>query len=59
MIRSAEIVREGRDAVVAENFRNGRPATNPYSRASKRHVFWQQDAEMARTAADRLLQIGA
>lgn len=59
MIRSIEIVREGRDAVVAEKFRDGRPATNPYSRTSKRHVFWQQGAEMARTAADCLLQIGA
>jgi hypothetical protein len=59
MIRSAEIVREGRDAVIAEKFRNGRPAANPYSRCSKRHVFWQHGADQARAAADRVLQIGA
>lgn len=59
MIRSAEIVREGRDAVIAEKFRNGRPAANPYSRSSKRHVFWQQGADLARSAADRVLRIGA
>lgn len=59
MIRSSEIVREGRDAVVAEKFRDGRPATNPYRPTSKRHVFWQHGAEQARSAADRLLQIGA
>jgi hypothetical protein len=60
MIRSTEIVREGRDdAFIAEKFGPGRPAANPYRRASKRHVFWQHGAEQARAAADRLLQIGA
>lgn len=59
MIRSSEIVREGRDAVVAEKFRGERPAANPYNRASKRHMFWQHGADQARVAADRVLQIGA
>jgi hypothetical protein len=59
MIRSTEIAREGRDAVIAEKFGDGRPAANPYDRRSKRHVFWQHGAEQARAVADRLLQIGA
>ncbi|AXB77971.1 hypothetical protein [Novosphingobium sp. P6W] len=59
MIRSREIVRESRDAVIAETFGAGRAAANPYGPTSKRHIFWQHGADQARAAATRLLQIGA
>lgn len=59
MIQISQLIREGRDAVIAEKFRDGRPATNPYSSTSKRHVFWQRGADEARARADAVLQIGA
>ncbi|PNU04292.1 hypothetical protein [Novosphingobium guangzhouense] len=59
MIQISQLMREGRDAVIAEKFRDGRPATNPYGPHSKRRVFWQRGADEARSRADAVLQIGA
>lgn len=59
VIQISQLMREGRDAVIAEKFRDGRPATNPYGPHSKRRVFWQRGADEARTRADAVLQIGA
>lgn len=59
MIQISQLIREGRDAVIAEKFRDGRPAINPYGSTSKRHVFWQRGEDEARARADAVLQIGA
>lgn len=59
VIPISQLLREGRDAVIAEKFVTGRPAINPYHRASKRYAFWQRGADEARTRADAVLRIGA
>ncbi|CDO37252.1 hypothetical protein [Novosphingobium sp. KN65.2] len=59
MIRIAEHIREGRDAVIAERLLSGAPATNPYAPRSKRGLFWQRGAEQAREAIEKLMRIGA
>ena len=47
MIRSQELIREGRDAVIAERLREGSPASNPYRRDTKRAFWWNWGAERA------------
>ncbi|WP_374414227.1 hypothetical protein [Novosphingobium colocasiae] len=59
MIPVSQMIREGRDAVIAEKFRTGAPAFNPYRKNSKRFLFWQRGADEARARADALLRIGA
>ncbi|MFC0206408.1 hypothetical protein [Novosphingobium soli] len=59
MIQIGQLLREGRDAVIAEVFGDGHPAANPYGRTTKRHLFWQRGADEARRRADAVLQIGA
>lgn len=58
MIRSSELIREGRDAVIAERLRNGPPAANPYRKTSKRSFFWSWGADHAVRKIDELLRIG-
>ena len=59
VIQISQLIREGRDAVIAEKFGTGHPANNPYGPTSKRHIFWQRGADEARVRADAVLQIGA
>lgn len=59
MISTTELVREGRDAVIAEQLRAAGPAANPYKRQTKRHIFWQHGANQARAAIDSLMRIGS
>lgn len=59
VIKSAQLIREGHDAVIAEVFRNAPPSANPYGPKSKRHIFWQHGADQARQRAAAVLQIGA
>lgn len=59
VIPISQLIREGRDAVIAEKFITGRPAISPYRRTSKRHLFWQRGADEARLRADAILRIGA
>ena len=50
MIRTADLVREGRDAVIAARINGNPPARNPYNRHTKRHLFWKPvtSAELAK-----------
>lgn len=59
MIRIAALIREGRDAIIAEQLLGTGPATNPYAPTSKRGIWWQRGAEQARPAIDTLMKIGA
>lgn len=53
------IMREGRDAVIAERLHGGEPAACSYRRDTQSHFFWQFGAQRARDAIDRLMRIGA
>jgi len=59
MIRTADLVREGRDAVIAARINGNPPARNPYNRHTKRHLFWKHGADRAERAIDNLFRIGA
>lgn len=58
MIRIAQHIREGRDAVIAERLHGATPARNPYRHTSKRGLFWQRGADQARSKIDELMRIG-
>lgn len=54
----AQLVRAGRDAVIAERLRGEAPARNPYRPTTRRGLFWQRGADQARAKIDELLRIG-
>lgn len=58
MIRSQEIIREGRDAIISARF-HGEATANPYRKGTKRAFWWEWGADRARRAADALWEIGA
>lgn len=53
------LIREGRDATIDALLRGGPPAKCPYGRDSKRALFWKHGAQMAATAIEGLMRIGA
>ena len=54
-----QIIREGRDATIAERLLGAEPAACPYPRHSKRRILWNIGARRARITIDQLMRIGA
>lgn len=59
MISIDALIREGRDAVIAERLLGTGPAANPYTPTSKRGRWWQRGAEMTGPVVDNLMRIGS
>jgi hypothetical protein len=56
---SCRIHREAREAVIAARFRGEQMRDNPYSKGSRRHLYWEMGVRRAEIAAADLLRIGA
>ncbi|TCM21503.1 hypothetical protein EDF56_101167 [Novosphingobium sp. PhB165] len=57
MIGIEQLMREGRDALIAHRFR-GEPLSNPYSRGTKRGFWWSRGVERATRKVSELMEIG-
>lgn len=57
MVRCDTLMREGRDALIAHQFRDA-PLANPYTKGTKRAFWWSRGVERARTKVSELMEIG-
>lgn len=57
MIRCDILMREGRDALIANHFR-GEPIVSPYGKGTKSHFWWSRGVERARDKISELMEIG-
>ena len=58
MIQIDDIIREGRDALLAHQFR-GEALDSPYRKGTRRYFWWSRGVERARIKVSELMEIGA
>lgn len=57
MIGYDNLMREGRDAFIAHQFKN-EPLRNPYNKGTRRAFWWSRGVERARNKVAELMEIG-